>query len=382
MDMTSIVRFDENTRKSLGRRVSFANHAHVRLFEVPEQNTNSTASPQSSPAAEIENRGATNDENAYPGASNFKRRSSIRRSIAFSEGGGEESMDMDSDDTGYSPAAFFRAGNNFDEGDYLPDFGDEGDYANDDMDVTEAIPHNIMRRRSSLGVPRQPLANLTSPPPTMDNRGEEVDEASMEMSLVEEDSTQSQSATSENNDSRPMEFTVPLVRPPKPPSDAWLALRAATHSGDTPYIPSSDDEEERGVRDMELTDAVTRLEAARNSIALGNSDGEDAQPDSFNSTEDSFAEENSVVSDDGNQTVNVTQLMRRVSLALSTGDSTMEATDVYSAQDASASATSADPSEVLPSAPPPVVRPSPVPPEPRAEPVSSSTMAYTKLLIL
>ena len=42
-------------------------------------------------------------------------------------------------------AAFFRAGNNFDEGDYLPDFGDEGDYANDNMDVTEAIPHNIMR---------------------------------------------------------------------------------------------------------------------------------------------------------------------------------------------------------------------------------------------
>ena len=158
-------------------------------------------------------------------------------------------------------AAFFRAGNNFDEGDYLPDFGDEGNYTNDDMDVTEAIPHNIMRRRSSLGVPCQPLANLTSPP-TMDNRDEEVDEASMEMSFVEEDSAQSQSAASENNDSQPMEFTVPLVRPPKPPSDAWLALRAAIHSGDTPYIPSLDDKEERGVRDMELTDAVTRLEAA------------------------------------------------------------------------------------------------------------------------
>ena len=80
-----------------------------------------------------------------------------------------------------------------------------------------------------------------------------------------------------------MKFTVLLVRPPKPPSDAWLAPRAATHSGDTPYIPSSDDEEERGVRDMELTDAVTGLEAVRASIALGNSDGEGAQPDSFNS---------------------------------------------------------------------------------------------------
>ena len=76
-----------------------------------------------------------------------------------------------------------------------------------------------------------------------------------------------------------------------------------------------------------------------------------------------------MVSDDGNQTVNVTQLMRRVSLALSTGDSTMEATDVYSAQDASASVTSAGLSEVLPS--PSVVGPSPIPPEPHAEPVSS-----------
>ncbi|KAL4069071.1 Spc7 kinetochore protein-domain-containing protein [Scleroderma citrinum] len=334
MDMTSIVRFDvESTRKSLGRRVSFANHAHVRLFEVPEQNTNSTASPQSSPAAEVENHGVENDENAYPGAASFKRRSSIRRSIAFSEGGGEESMDMDSDNTGYSPAAFFRAGNEFEGGDDIHDFDDAEDYPDDDMDVTEAIPHNIIRKRSpSLGVPRQPLANLTSPQTSLDNQGEDVEEEPMEQSYVDEDSTQSQSLVSEDNASQPMEFTVPLVRPPKPPSNAWLALRAATHSGDTPYIPSSDDEEERGARDMELTDAVSRLEAARTSLGLGNNDGEEGQLDSFNSTEDSFAEENSVVSDEGNQTINVTQLMRRVSLAPSIDDSTMEVTTVYNAQ--------------------------------------------------
>ena len=44
--------------------------------------------------------------------------------------------------------------------------------------------------------------------------------------------------------------------------------------------------------------------------------------------------------------------------------------DVYSAQDASALATSAGPSEMLPPASPPVVRPSPVPPEPRTWPAS------------
>ena len=383
MDMASIVRFEvENTRKSLGRRVSFANHAHVRLFEVPEQNTNSTASPQSSPAADVENRPATNDENVYPGASSFRRRSSIRRSIAFSEGGGEESMDMDSDDTGYSPAAFFKVGHDVEEGDDLHDFGDEGDYPDDDMDVTEAIPRNIIRQRSlSLGVPRQPLANLTSPQALIDEQDEEVEEAP-----IEHDSAQSQSVTSEDNASQLMEFTVPLIRPHRPPSDAWLALRAATHSGDTPYIPSSDDEEQRGVQDMELTDAVSRLQAARTSIGLGNGDGEEGQPDSFNSTEDSFAEENSGISDEGNQTVNVTQLMRRVSLATSTHDSTMEVTTLYSAQgyaDASASAViPADSSEVPQPAPPTAVRPSPIPPDTQTNLVRSRFMTHSKSLSL
>ncbi|KAI6029027.1 Spc7 kinetochore protein-domain-containing protein [Pisolithus marmoratus] len=341
MDMTSIVRFEaDNSRKSLGRRVSFANHAHVRLFEVPEHNTNSTGSPQSSPAAEIgSHAGGTNDENAYPGAAGFRRHSSIRRSIAFSEGGGEESMDMDSDDAGYSPGAFFRESNAQEVVDGMQDFGyeDEEDYDDGaDMDVTEAIPQNIIRKRSlSLGGPRQPLGNLTVPNTSLDNQSEGEQEQHKEPSFVEEDSAQSHSLGSEGDTSQPMEFTVPLVRPAKPPSDAWLALRAVTHSGNTPYIPSSDDEENGGtggVREMELSDAVSRLQAARDSIGLGNSAGEDGQPDSFTSTEDSFAEENSGNDDEGNQTVNVTQLIRRISLAPSTGDSTMDVTSVYGDQ--------------------------------------------------
>ena len=61
-------------------------------------------------------------------------------------------------------------------------------------------------------------------------------------------------------------------------------------------IPSSDDEEERGVREMKLTDAVTILntQAARDSIGVFDGDGEDTQPDSLNGTEDSCAEENSM----------------------------------------------------------------------------------------
>ncbi|KIJ68713.1 hypothetical protein HYDPIDRAFT_24966 [Hydnomerulius pinastri MD-312] len=326
-----------DARKSLGRRVSFANHAHVRLFEVPDHNTNSTASPQSSPAAEPDNGRPkpTNDENAYPGASRSRRRSSTRRSLAFSEGGGEESMDMDSDDTGYSPAAFFRAENEYAVED---DFEDEHGLSDgDDMDVTEAIPRNIIRKRSlSLGVSRQPLANLTIPqasPQAPDEHLGRLDEES----FVEEDSTRSQSFASEGDVSQPMEFTVPLIRPPEPPSEAWLALRSATHSGNTPYIPSSDDEEEEGgVQEMELTDAVSRLQAARASLGLGDAgDEEDVQQHSFTGTEDSFVDDEVGNVEDGNQTVNVTQLLRRVSLGPSTGDSTMDNTSVYSSQEQS-----------------------------------------------
>ncbi|KAI6102374.1 Spc7 kinetochore protein-domain-containing protein [Pisolithus thermaeus] len=340
MDMTSIVRFEaDNSRKSLGRRVSFANHAHVRLFEVPEQNTNSTASPQSSPAAEIGSHGGANDENAYPGAAGFRRHSSMWRSVAFSEAGGEESMDMDSDDTGYSPDAFFRASNTQEVAEGTQDFGleDEEDYGDGaDMDVTEAVSHNILRKRSlSLGGPREPLGNLTIARASLDNQTEDEQGQHKEQSFVEEDSAQSHSLGSEGDTSQPMEFTVPLVRPAAPPSEAWLALRAVTHSGNTPFIPSSDDEEnggDGGVRDMKLSDAVSRLRAARASMGPENPDGEDGQPDSFTSTEDSFAEENSRNDDEGNQTINVTQLIRRISLAPSTGDSTMEVTSVYGEQ--------------------------------------------------
>ena len=335
MDMTRDYRDDNLTRKSLGRRVSFANHAHVRLFEVPDHNTNSTTSPQSSPAAEPEpdTPRATNDENAYPGARRSRRRSSARHSMAFSEGGGEESMDMDSDDTGFSPSAFFRAGT---EGSIDDEFnGVDGPSDGDDMEVTEVVPRNFVRKRSlSLGVPRQPLANLSIPQASPDVQNDQ-DDVSNETSYVEEGSAQSQSFTSEGDVSQPMEFTVPLIRPPEPPSEAWLALRSATHSGNTPYIPSSDDDganDAGGVQEMELTDAVSRLQAARASLGLGEVGGEEGGEDSFTSTEDSFMDEDVGNGEDGNQTVNVTQLMRRASLGPG-ADST--STSVFSSQEQS-----------------------------------------------
>ncbi|KAG1834429.1 Spc7 kinetochore protein-domain-containing protein, partial [Suillus variegatus] len=271
MDLTHV---HENTQKSLARRVSFADRAHVRLFETQEQNTNSTASPQSSPVQEAVERGPT-DENAYPGASKFHRRSSIR-SIAFSDGAGEESMDMDSDDTAFIISS--------------PDKHDEG------------------------GQQQTPA----------------------DQSYTEDDSHQSQSFVSEGDVTQPMEFTVPLVRPPAPPSEAWLALRSVTHSGETPYVPSSDEEDEHGEQDMEITHALTRLQAARESLGFGSEiDLEEfGQPNgSFSSSEDSFAQDD--VENDGNQTINVTQLMRRVSLGAGIEDdnSTMDITSTYDSQE-------------------------------------------------
>lgn len=240
---------------------------------------------------------------------------------------------MDSDDAGFSPSAFFRAGT---EGSVDDEFnGVDGPSDGDDMEVTEVVPRNFIRKRSlSLGVPRQPLAILSIPQASPDVQNDQ-DAISNETSYVEEGSAQSQSFTSEGDVSQPMEFTVPLTRPPEPPSEAWLALRSATHSGNTPYIPSSDDDgpvDDGGVQEMELTDAVLRLQAARNSLGLGEVGGEEGGEISFTSTEDSFMDEDVGNGEDGNQTVNVTHLMRRASLGPG-ADST--ATSVSSSQEQS-----------------------------------------------
>ncbi|KAI6019566.1 hypothetical protein EDC04DRAFT_2901763 [Pisolithus marmoratus] len=131
---------------------------------------------------------------------------------------------------------FFRASNTQEVVDGMQDFGfeDKEDYGNGaDMDVTEAISHNILHKQSLLlGGPQEPLSSLTG--------------QHKEQSFVEEDSVQSHSLGPEGDTSQPMEFTVPLVHPMAPPSEAWLALQAIMHSGNMPFIPSDDDEENGG----------------------------------------------------------------------------------------------------------------------------------------
>jgi kinetochore protein Spc7/SPC105 len=278
--------------------------------------TNSTTSPLSSSPADV----VVTDENAYPG----RRRSSVRKSVAYSEG--EASMEVDDDDEdAVGPSAFMFA-----EGDSaLADDDQEEEYDDDgeDMEMTEAISQNIIRKRSlSLNPqPRRPLSNVPHKPlssPTNTNPSSEPDH-----SYTDDNSTSTSISTT---DDHPLEYTVPLVKPPAPPSDAWLKLRSVTHSGDTPYqAPLSDDDGgEGGEEAMELTDAVQRLLVARRSL------GAVQQEDSFASTNDSLLDDDDDEEEGGDHTVNVTALARRASMvttASEAGDSTMEVTGDYGA---------------------------------------------------
>lgn len=329
-DFQTAIHDNTTQRATFARRVSFAEHAHIRLF-TKEKNTNVSSSPQSS-APESGPSSKINDENAYPGSSALpRRRSSIRRSVAFSEGG-EESMDMDMDETALGPSAFLYAqGDSAAAADMDDEFDEE--YDDDDMEMTEAIPHNIIRKRSlSLGLQsRRPLSTVpVRPRDSVNPHGEEQLPGSDPDQSYGDENTTSTSASTDPDQSQLQEYTVPLIKPPAPPTDAWLALRSVTHSGDTPYEAPLSDEED-GEQGMELTDAVQRLMAVRQSFGsagAGNHEvSEQIQEDSFASTDDSFDE-----GDEGNHTVNVTGLIRRASMgAASEGNSTMEVTEDYGA---------------------------------------------------
>ncbi|KAL0950761.1 hypothetical protein HGRIS_007529 [Hohenbuehelia grisea] len=337
MDLTT------DFRKSLGRRVSFAKNAKVRLFEVPDNHTSSTnasGSPPSSPASPAEDNQprAVSDENAYPGAApRDRRRSSARFSVA-----GSDDMDLTTIHTnpfGFSgpadPNASLGFGSDSDE-----------DMADDDaMEVTEAIHGNIIRRRSiSIGGQRHPLALLSSAPPAApQSPGVHPDESAISMADASQDDANDTSHSSSSDGSAvPMEFTIPLAQSLKPPAhhdEAWLALRAATHSGGEPYQPPEDSFEDEGAAmleegprahhatgDGELDDAVQRIMRAR--ASLPNAPTIPLEPEV---QEDAFTDDSGSFSADfeeGNQTLNLSKVMGRPSMTNAFEES-MEGTSVY-----------------------------------------------------
>jgi hypothetical protein len=281
--------------------VSFASHAQVRVFEKELNRGDASSSAVTTHPSQSGT--IVNDENDYPGASTMaRRRSSLRRSVAFSENG-EASMDMDSD-IGSSPLpAGFLA-----EGSFLQDEeADEVSGAWDeeaDMDLTTNLAAS-KSRKSSLG-----LSHLPQP---------REDEMSLDDHSRNEDTKCDSEGDISKEQSEPTEFTVPLnesLRKPEPPSAEWFALRAMTHAGDSSYEPplSDMDEDEPMVRgggvglgeeDMDLTEAETRLRRMRESLGLTNIAQENiAQEDSFTSSEGSS------IGGGDNQTVNLTNLWR------------------------------------------------------------------------
>jgi kinetochore protein Spc7/SPC105 len=311
LDLSAPV-YDNTTRKSLDRRVSFASHKNVLFFE--KNHLKSTGSPRtSSSIPSLDSRQTVGNENNYPGQAFRKRRSSARYSNA-----GSEDMDL---------TTVMTAGNfqNTSSAILEEEFDYDGD-SFDDMEVTEAIPGNLIRKRS-LSMGRQPLSRPESNSPI-----NEVDES---QSDIGNDSMQSE-GTSEGTQF--MEFTVPLdqsLRPPAEQDEVWLALKQVTHSGNEPSEPepvSCETPQQRGSDGMELEDAVERLMRARDSLPLSTQPASQVyvQDDTFTSTEDSFESDS-----DGNKTVNLSQVISRLNMdttarmSLGYQDSNMDESEVY-----------------------------------------------------
>ena len=418
MDMTEVFK---PSRKSLARRVSFASVAHVRLYEKNKRDSSKSQHDEDEDEEEEEEW-----EEERQKKKSTRRRSSTGFPAQHADfGGGEASMELDEDDTAPIPQSYLD-GPALDEEE--PEFSDEGDNGEEEMDVTQAIPSQSLRaRKSSLGFGRESLGlgreslsgpsgrrrssvvtssqNLGEnqpyqprPPPVHEDEEEEEDDDTAQFSRLDQENdtirrarfadpdenntimTQSDMdmtilsmdpTTSSNADSTgpPMEFTIPVVRPPPPPDEAWLKLRAITHSGSEPYeepemepiddpeanvivqsepywdedgaqlkhhvlepLPGDESYQEGnsgevqsgqgdgslGESGMDLTDALSRLAKARPSLGLpplqeGDTQNfsfaqDGAQDDTFTSTEDSFGGDNGDMSLDGNQTLNLTKI--------------------------------------------------------------------------
>lgn len=282
MDMTHDFQtriHDNFTRKSMGRRVSFSEHAYVRLFDGSTDNTNSTGTPQSSPGALSSESDVpsvpVNDENAYPSAS--RRQSSLRQSFA------SDGSDMDLTTIGGASSALLD---------------EEFDDFDDDMEITEVLNGNILRKRSMSTAGRTPLSDKhTYSMPDPDDVASFSEEQSMSFS---EDMSQS-----EGEHIQPMEFTIPLAHALRPANQdpVWLQLQKATHAG-TSSVPYTEDDDVDllgmdGAEEMEISDALERLQRARESLGLS------VGGDSFSSVE---SEDNA---EDVDRTMNISKVFGR-----------------------------------------------------------------------
>lgn len=301
--------------------MSFADHAHIRLFQKNKQSDTTSphiqgSSTSKNPESHDSQLQAVTNENAYPSSMSRRRRSSVRQSMA-----GSQDMDL----TAVVPSALSRP---HDDDSALADWDDNDGY-DDDMDVTDVINGDFLRKRSlSLGV-RQPLSQIHN----ADHYSHNPDDT------VSSTATDSQDMSDISGHTEVMDFTIPLnqsLRPPAHEDEVWLALRQATHSGNTSYEleSPSDDERNRDGANMDLDDAMQRLMRGRVSLPLSEAQQLDNLDDSMSSNDNSFGDEGNE-----NRTINLSKVGGRFSLdepsiantSLDYDESAMDESEVYGA---------------------------------------------------
>ena len=279
------------------------------VFDSADQNANGSSSPASSPASSPVSSSsasarsdpedhpppsyATGTASNQPGTSSqidpaHEPRSPSRRSdighgrhsnvpANHEEEEGEESMDLSADDIPPTilPPFLLHAGNGSTQDNNTAHNSDEdSEEEGGDMSMTGEFGQGIVSRRR-----------------TMSMAGRERRKSRMRSSITIPPSEAGMEAK---------EFTVSVDRPPPPENDAFKALKAIANGNrqDNDGVASED-----GEVDMDVTTAVTRLLAVRNSTG-GQVPVNDLIEDSFTSTEDSL---DGV--DAGDRTMNVTNLM-------------------------------------------------------------------------
>ncbi len=228
------------------------------------------------------------------------------------------------------------------------------------MEITEVLNENILRKRSMSTAERTPLSDkhpYSIPDP------DDADSFSEEQSMsFSEDLSQS-----DGGHTQPMEFTIPLAQALRPADQdpVWLELQKVTHAG-TSSVPYTENDEDDvvdhlgmgGAEEMEIDDALERLQQARASLGLS------VGGDSFSSVE---SEDNV---EDENRTMNFSKVFGRPSAVF------MDETET-SVQGSPAAEPQLTPS-IYPSIPSPVLpQPNFTVFQPPTEPTSSTTNPAT-----
>ncbi|KAG8935486.1 hypothetical protein FRC02_008038 [Tulasnella sp. 418] len=235
----------DDRRKSLARRVSFAAHAQVRLYNK-EAKTDNTSSPASAPQGSTpsDDSSKSNPSGGRKSSISSRRRSSAgqRRSISSNWEEEDSAMDIEEDEvTGIPPIYVAEHARHLYERSPAPSEDDDDE---EDMEMTNVFGNGIVAAhtapddQSDTSVTQQPNTDVLEPDPPSPTHSTTTDR------------------------SEPMEFTVALEQSILPSrraslaNEAWAGLQALQHSHGGGGVQTSP------TNDMNLADAMARMIAA------------------------------------------------------------------------------------------------------------------------